>query len=64
MLEKLEAWKRQFGGPEKGGLERLLERVTRARFRDPVELIRLHETLLFLRAYPRTPRVARIADQR
>jgi hypothetical protein len=63
MLEKLEAWKRQFGGPEKGGLERLLERVTRARFRDPVELIRLHETLLFLRAYPRTPRVARIADE-
>jgi hypothetical protein len=63
MLEKLETWKRQFGGRENGALERLLERVARTRFRDAGELIRLHETLLFLRAYPRTPAVAQLADE-
>jgi hypothetical protein len=63
LLEKLETWKRQFGGPENGALERLLERVRKARVLDAGELIRLHETLLFLRAYPRTPAVARLADE-
>jgi hypothetical protein len=63
MLDRLDQWKRNFGGPEKGELERLLERVSRARFRTAEELIRLHETLLFLRAYPRTPAVAHLADE-
>jgi hypothetical protein len=59
----LESWKRQFGGPETGELERLLEQVARSRVRDAASLIRLHETLLFLRAYPRTLAVARLADE-
>jgi len=63
LLDKLDSWKRQFGGPENGALERLLERVARTRFRDATDLIRLHETLLFLRAYPRTAGVARLADE-
>jgi hypothetical protein len=63
LLAMLETWKRRFGGAETGVLERLLERVARSRVRDAGELIRLHETLLFLRAYPRTPRVARLADE-
>jgi hypothetical protein len=41
----------------------MLERVGRSRVRDAASLIRLHETLLFLRAYPRTPEVARLADK-
>jgi hypothetical protein len=63
MIEKLEAWKREFGGPENGTLERLLGRAAQKRFRDAGDLIRLHETLLFLRAYPRTPAVARLTDE-
>ena len=62
LLDRLAAWKSRFGGPETDELPRLLERVARRRFRQPAELIRLHETLLFLRAYPRTPKVARLAD--
>ena len=63
LLERLDSWTTQFGGAETGELERLLERVARSRVRDAASLIRLHETLLFLRAYPRTPEVARLADE-
>jgi len=62
LLDRLDEWKRRFGGAETGDLERLLQRVARIRIRDAASLIRLHETLLFLRAYPRTPEVARLAD--
>src|SRR5215472_8570845 len=62
-LQRLEEWKGRFGYPETGELERLLERVGRTRVRDAAGLIRLHETLLFLRAYPRTDRVARVAAE-
>ena len=62
-LQRLAEWKGRFGDPETGELERLLERVARTRVRDAAGLIRLHETLLFLRAYPRTDRVARVADE-
>jgi hypothetical protein len=63
LLQRLEEWKGRFGGTETGELERLLERAAGSRVRDTGELIRLHETLLFLRAYPRTERVARLADE-
>jgi hypothetical protein len=67
LLDQLDAWKRQFGGPhretEDRALERFLERIARAGFRDAADLIQLHETLLFLRAYPRTQTVARLADE-
>ena len=63
LLDRLDEWKVRFGGPETGKLERLLERVARSRVRDAAGLIRMHETLLFLRAYPRTPAVARLADE-
>ena len=62
LLDRLASWKSRFGPPENGQLPRLLARVARARFREPADLIRLHETALFLRAYPRTPAVARLAD--
>jgi hypothetical protein len=41
----------------------LLAAISKTRFRDPADLIRLHETLLFLRAYPRSGEVARWADE-
>jgi len=62
LLDRLDDWKRRFGPPETGQLERLLDAAAKYRVRDAASLIRLHETLLFLRAYPRTPEVARRAD--
>ena len=59
ILDRLDEWKRRFSPPETGALERLLVPAARRRFTEPGELIRFHETLLFLRAYPRTPEVAR-----
>jgi len=63
LLDRLDEWKRRFGPPETGQLERLLAAAAKYRVRDAAGLIRLHETLLFLRAYPRTPEVARLADR-
>jgi len=62
LLDRLDEWKRRYGPPETGQLERLLRAAAKHRVRDAAGLIRLHEALLFLRAYPRTPEVARLAD--
>jgi hypothetical protein len=62
LLDQLEKWKSRFGPPGDGQLERLLAAAARRRFPDAASLIRLHETALFLRAYPRNPEVARLAD--
>src|ERR1019366_4787412 len=62
LLEQLEKWKSRFGPPGGGQLERLLATAARRQFRDAGSLIRLHETALCLRAYPRNPEVARLAD--
>lgn len=63
LLDRLESTKGQFGPQAAARVETLLERVTRARFRDAQSLIRLHEVVLFLRAYPASPRVLRLADE-
>jgi hypothetical protein len=62
-LDRLDAWKTNFGQGDTRLLEELLAAAAVWRLRTPAELIRFHETLLFLRAYPRSPRVARLADQ-
>ena len=62
LLDQLENWKSRFGPPGDGQLEGLLADAARRRFRDTASLIRLHETALYLRAYPRNPEVARLAD--
>ncbi|HEX4441903.1 MAG TPA: hypothetical protein VH854_17650 [Thermoanaerobaculia bacterium] len=43
--------------------ERLLREAAALRPRSAEELIRMHETVLFLRAYPHSPRVLRICDR-
>ena len=63
LLDRLDKWKSRFGAADTGRLERLLAAISKTRFRDPADLIRLHETLLFLRAYPRSGEVARWADE-
>ncbi|HEY2798609.1 MAG TPA: hypothetical protein VGK26_12025 [Thermoanaerobaculia bacterium] len=42
---------------------RLLRTASRLEFRDPEDLIRLHEALLFLRAYPHDARVLRASER-
>ena len=62
LLDQLDEWKTRFDSADTAALERLLSELKTRRFDDPRRLIRLHETLLFLRAWPRTPRVAELAD--
>jgi hypothetical protein len=63
LLDLLDLWKSRYGQSGHGRLERLLAAAAKRRFRDAASLIRLHETLLFLRAYPSSPEVARRADE-
>ena len=43
--------------------ERLLKQISRLRFSNPEDLIHLHETLLFLRAYPQNHGIVRRCDE-
>jgi hypothetical protein len=67
LLDRLDKWKSCFDPARAGELENLLRAVAASRFDQPfyqpAALIRLHESLLFLRAYPLTPAVARLADR-
>ena len=62
-LDQLTGMKGHFGRPAATRTATLLSRLARARLREPADLIRLHETALFLRAYPQSPRVLRLADE-
>jgi hypothetical protein len=63
LLDSIVEMKGQFGRDAARRTVALLERAGKAHWRDPAELIRLHETVLFLRAYPQSPRVLRLADR-
>ncbi|HJR07802.1 MAG TPA: hypothetical protein VJ842_11115 [Pyrinomonadaceae bacterium] len=54
LLDRLEELKRPTGAPERVRLESSLRQVTRRRFTDAETLIRFHEILLYLRAYPQS----------
>ena len=62
LLARLEQWKSRFGDPHVRPLHRLLTALARRRFPDAESLIRLHESLLFLRAYPADAKVMRLAE--
>lgn len=59
LLHRLEDAKSQFGAGQAGRVERLLAALGRRRFPDPESLVRFHDALLFLRAYPHSPTVLR-----
>ena len=59
VLDRLEAARGAFGAVNAARLETLLVRAGRMQVRDAESLIRLHETLLFLRAFPPSPKVLR-----
>ena len=52
MQDQLEALKKTFGGNKKVKLAKLLQQISRRRYKDALSLIRLHESLLFMLAYP------------
>ena len=62
LLVQLEKLKTQFGEKEAQRVQTLLERVSCMWIRDAETLIRLHELLLFLRAYPHSPAVVRLTE--
>ena len=61
LVDDLENLKGAFGADAEPRVARLLIWATTLRLTDPLELIRLHETLQFLRAYPPSPRVLGLA---
>ena len=63
LLDRLELLKGQFGAAPAGQAEKLLKQLLRARIAGRDWLIRLHEAVLFLRAYPASPAVLKLADQ-
>lgn len=62
LLTRLEAWKTRYGVPDPRPLHRLLAAIAAHRFSDAASLVRLHECLLFLRAYPADAGVLRLSD--
>lgn len=59
LLDRLEEAKGRFGSKYAAQAETLLDAAGRLRVRDTGTLIRLHEALLFLRAFPPSARVVR-----
>jgi hypothetical protein len=52
LLDQLEEAKRHFDEKGQAQILRLLEKLSRSRFQDAEQLVRFHEILLFIRAYP------------
>jgi hypothetical protein len=61
-LQQLEAMKRAYGPECAEDCERLLKGLRGAHFEDAESLIHFHDSLLFLRAFPQSVEVARLAD--
>ena len=63
LLAQLEEAKTRFGPQDRGRTEELLAALAGRRFPDASSLARFHEIVLFLRAYPQSPTVLRLADE-
>jgi hypothetical protein len=63
VVDDLAAMKGRFGREAAERCEALLERARHARIREASELIRFHEIVLYLRAYPQSPQVLRLTDE-
>ena len=61
LLIQLEHARYQFGRQPAARIAKLLTRVARTNFHETASLIRLHEVLLVLRAFPPSPAVLRLA---
>jgi hypothetical protein len=63
VLDELASLKSVFDPTAAARVSELLDCLARAQFDQPRDLVRLHEIVLFLRAYPHSPAVLRLADQ-
>ena len=63
LLAKLEECKNHFERGEGRRVEELLAKLSQSHFTDGPSLIRFHEAVLFLRAFPQTPRVVRRTEE-
>ncbi|MFN2439681.1 MAG: hypothetical protein ABR503_10820 [Chitinophagaceae bacterium] len=57
MLNQLEELKKTFGIKEQSRLAKLLTQLSRHRFKDASSLIQLHESLMFMLAYPQSEKL-------
>ncbi len=62
LLDQLDELKSRFGPRESRSLEQILSRISRAKFNNADRLIRFHELLLFICAYPQSARVRQITE--
>src|SRR2546429_4065816 len=62
-LTQLEDCRYRFGRDEAVRVVKLLKRLDAARFPDSTSVIRFHEALLFLRAFPQGPAVTRVTER-
>jgi hypothetical protein len=62
LLDQLDTLKSRFGSREGRTVEQLLSRIAGEKINEAEALIRLHEILLFLRAYPQNARVKRLSE--
>jgi hypothetical protein len=62
LLDQLDALKTRFGSSKYRSVEQVLARIARIKINDAESLIRLHEILLFLGAYPQSARSRRLAE--
>lgn len=63
LLTQLEECRYRFGRRAADGVLQLLSALAKRRFPDGASLIRFHESLLFLRAFPHSPRAVRAAEK-
>ena len=63
ILTRLEAVKSRFDSGSAAIINRVLSQLSRLEFTDPQQLIRFHECLLFLRAFPHTPSLVSRAER-
>jgi hypothetical protein len=62
-LQQLNDLKNQFGLTYSRKIASLLKRIAHRQIEDAESLIRLHEILLFIRAYPHTPEIVKQAER-
>lgn len=62
LLDRLDESKRSFSAPDRVVIERTLKALGRRRFTDGESLVRYHEALLFLRAYPQSPTLLKLTE--
>jgi len=62
LLDQLDELKSRFGSRERGAIERILSRLSQKKIGEVETLIRFHELLLFLIAYPQGARVRQLAE--